>query len=255
MKPMLDGKVIVVTGAARGIGRAAAYAMAQAGASLALADFDEDGANTTAAQVARLGARCVVVRADVSREEEVAGLVNAAVARFGRLDGAFNNAGIEQRNTPLHLLSEAQWNAVNDVNLKGVFFCLKHEIRAMLETGGGAIVNTSSALGRVAIPNAAEYCASKGGVLGLSKAAAVEYGSQGIRVNAILPGVIRTPMIDSLVSQPQFAGLLPALEARHPIGRLGEPDEIAQAAVWLLSDLASFVNGSEFSVDGGYLAV
>ncbi|WP_341317562.1 glucose 1-dehydrogenase [Paraburkholderia sp. IMGN_8] len=255
MDKLLDGKVVIVTGAGRGIGRAAAYALADAGATLALADLDEDGARETAEHAQHLGVKAIVVKTNVAREQDVATLVERTVGEFGRLDGAFNNAGVEQRNTPLHELSEAQWNTVIDINLKGVFFCLKHEIAAMLKTGGGAIVNTSSGLGRVAIPGASEYCASKAGVLGLTKSAAIEYGAKNIRVNSILPGVIRTPMIDSLVSQPQFADLLPALEARHPIGRLGQPSEVADVVVWLLSGRSSFVTGGEIAVDGGYLAI
>jgi NAD(P)-dependent dehydrogenase (short-subunit alcohol dehydrogenase family) len=255
MRHPLDGKAVIVTGAARGIGRAAAFALGEAGASLALADLDEAGLQETAEQLERAGVRVVAVKTNVAHESDVAALVERAVDAFGGLHGAFNNAGVEQRNTALHELTEAQWDLVLDVNLKGVFFCLKHEIAAMLKSGGGAIVNTSSGLGRVAIPNAAEYCASKAAVLGVTKSAAVEYGARGIRVNAVLPGIIRTPMIESLITQPQFSGLLPQLESRHPIGRLGAPEEVADAVVWLLSDHASFVTGAEIAVDGGYLAL
>jgi NAD(P)-dependent dehydrogenase (short-subunit alcohol dehydrogenase family) len=255
MSLLLEGKVVIVTGAGRGIGEATAFALAKSGALLALADIDETAVYNTAKQIERNGGKAIAVKTDVTRESDVEALVNKTVAAFGRLDGAFNNAGVEQRNTPLHELSEDNWNLVLDINLKGVFFCLKHQIAAMLKTGGGAIVNTSSSLGRVAIPNAAEYCASKGGVLGLTKGAAIDYGASGIRVNAVLPGVIRTPMIDTLVTQPEFANLLPSLEARHPIGRLGKPEEIGDAVVWLLSDRSSFVTGSEIPVDGGYLTL
>ncbi|WP_028221279.1 SDR family NAD(P)-dependent oxidoreductase [Paraburkholderia oxyphila] len=253
-KPLED-KVVIVTGAGRGIGRAAAHALADAGASLALADLDEDGLLETAERVERSGAKAIAVKTNVARESDVAAFVERAREAFGRIDGAFNNAGVEQRNTALHELTQEQWDFVLDVNLKGVFFCLKHEIAAMLKSGGGAIVNTSSGLGRVAIPNAAEYCASKAAVLGVTKSAAVEYGARGIRVNAVLPGIIRTPMIESLIQQPQFSGLLPELEGRHPIGRLGTPNEVADTVVWLLSDRSSFVTGAEIAVDGGFLAL
>ncbi|SAL42248.1 Short-chain dehydrogenase/reductase SDR [Caballeronia turbans] len=255
MQHPLDGKAIIVTGAARGIGRAAAYALGEAGASLALADLDEEGLQETAEYLKRSGVQVMAVKTNVAREPDVAALVERAVTKFGRIHGAFNNAGVEQRNAALHEMTEEQWDVVMDVNLKGVFLCLKHEIAAMLKSGGGAIVNTSSGLGRVAIPNAAEYCASKAAVLGVTKSAAVEYGARGIRVNAVLPGIIRTPMIESLISQPQFSDLLPQLESRHPIGRLGSPHEVGDAVVWLLSDQSSFVTGAEIAVDGGYLAL
>ena len=255
MEKLLAGNVVIVTGAARGIGRAAALAVSEAGANVTLVDRDEASLHEVVEEISRKGVRALAIATDLAKEEGVARMVQRTVAEFGRLDGAFNNAGVEQRNTPLHELTEEQWDFVMNVNLKGVFLCMKHEIAAMLESGGGAIVNTSSALGRVGIPNAAEYCASKGGVLGLTKGAALDYGPKNVRVNAVLPGVIRTPMIESLVAQPQFADLLPALEARHPIGRLGLPTEVADAVVWLLSDRASFVHGAEIAVDGGYLAI
>ncbi|OYD73812.1 SDR family NAD(P)-dependent oxidoreductase [Paraburkholderia hospita] len=255
MNRLLDGKVVIVTGAARGIGRAAALAVAKAGASVALTDRDEAAVLEAANEIVSLGGSAIAIPGNVAHEADVARVVGATVERYGRLDGAFNNAGVEQRNTPLHELSEEQWDFVININLKGVFFCMKHQIAAMLPSGGGSIVNASSSLGRVGIPNASEYCASKGGVLGLTKGAALDYGMNNIRVNAVLPGVIRTPMIESLISQPQFSALLPALEARHPIGRLGMPSEVADAVVWLLSDSSSFVHGAEIAVDGGYLAI
>jgi NAD(P)-dependent dehydrogenase (short-subunit alcohol dehydrogenase family) len=194
------------------------------------------------------------VATDVADEAQVEALVAAAVDKFGRLDGAFNNAGLAQANVLLHDLTATQWRRIQSVNYDGVFFCMKHEIRTMLQTGGGAIVNTSSALGRVAVPRSADYCGSKGGVLGLTKGAAVDYGNQHIRVNAILPGAVDTPMVQALTSDPQFSGLLEKLRTSHPVGRIGLPEEIAAAAVWLLSDQSSFVTGAELAVDGGFLA-
>lgn len=178
----------------------------------------------------------------------------ATVEKFGRLDGAFNNAGLAQTNVLLHELTATQWRRIQSVNYDGVFFCMKHEIGAMLQSGGGAIVNTSSALGRVAVPLSADYCGSKGGVLGLTKGAAVDYGHRQIRVNAILPGAVDTPMVQALTSDPQFAGLLEKLRTSHPVGRIGLPEEVAAAAVWLLSEQSSFVTGAELAVDGGFLA-
>lgn len=255
MSEELKGKVIIVTGAAAGIGRAGAIACAAAGARVIAADVDVSGGNETLSAIQSAGGEAIFVKANVAVEAEVEALVAAAVKTYGRLDGAFNNAGLSQANLLLHELTLEQWRRVQSVNYDGVFLCMKHEIRAMLaQGGGGSIVNTSSGLGRVAIPRGAEYCGSKGGVLGVTKGAAVDYGHDNIRVNAILPGVIRTPMVEALINDPQFAGLLPILEARHPIGRLGLPSEVAELAVWLLSDKASFVTGAEMSVDGGYLA-
>jgi NAD(P)-dependent dehydrogenase (short-subunit alcohol dehydrogenase family) len=251
MNELLSERTVVVTGAAHGIGQATAIALARAGANLVLVDRDRDGAEGTADQVRAIGSEAIAVQADVSVEDDVARMVQATIAKFGRLDGAFNNAGVVQRNKPLHELSYEDWEYVQSVNLRGVFLCLKYEVRAMLNGRGGSIVNTASALGRVGLTNAAEYCASKGGVLGLTKGAALDYGTMNIRVNAILPGVIRTPM----VTQPSMEELLPLLEARHPIGRLGEPHEVADTVVWLLSNRSSFVTASEISVDGGYIAI
>ena len=251
MSKLLEGRAVVVTGAAKGIGKATAIALAEAGANLVLADWDKDGADITADEARQIGVDAIAVKVDVSNEEDVVQMVRAGVQRFGRVEGAFNNAGVVQRNKPLHELTQDEWEQVQSVNLKGVFLCVKHEVRAMLDTGGGSIVNTASALGRVGLTNASEYCASKGGVLGLTKGAALDYGTHNIRVNAVLPGVIRTPM----VTQPSMQHLLPMLEARHPIGRLGEPREVADAVVWLISDRSSFVTASEISVDGGYIAI
>ncbi|TDN69982.1 glucose 1-dehydrogenase [Paraburkholderia sp. BL10I2N1] len=255
MERVLDGKAIIITGGGGGIGRAAALGCAVAGARVVVADVGKAAGEATISLIREQGGEAVFVAVDVADETQVERLVATAIEEFGRLDGAFNNAGLSQTNVPLHELTVAQWRKVQGVNYDGVFFCMKHEIRAMLEGGGGSIVNVSSSLGRVSVPLAAEYCGSKAGVLGLTRAAAVDYGKKSIRVNAILPGVTKTPMVSSLVSNPQFAELLPRIEARHAMGRLGMPEEIAAAAVWLLSDQASFVTGAELAVDGGYLAM
>jgi NAD(P)-dependent dehydrogenase (short-subunit alcohol dehydrogenase family) len=219
-----------------------------------VADIGVAQGEDTVSAIRQQDGEAIFVATDVADEAQVEALVAATVDRFGRLDGAFNNAGLAHTNVLLHDLTAAQWRRIQSVNYDGVFFCMKHEIRAMLQTGGGAIVNTSSALGRVAVPRSADYCGSKGGVLGLTKGAAVDYGHQHIRVNAILPGAVDTPMVQALTSDPQFAGLLEKLRTSHPVGRIGFPEEIAAAAVWLLSDKSSFVTGAELAVDGGFLA-
>jgi NAD(P)-dependent dehydrogenase (short-subunit alcohol dehydrogenase family) len=181
--------------------------------------------------------------------------VEKTVSAYGRLDGAFNNAGLEQCALPLHELTTEQWERALRVDLTSVFWCLKYQVLAMLATGGGAIVNTASSLGQVAIPNASEYITAKHGVVGLTRAAAAEYGARGIRVNAVLPGIIRTPMIARLTEDARFSAFFDKLKDRHPIGRFGEPSEIGEAVKWLLSDAASFMNGAAMACDGGYLSI
>jgi NAD(P)-dependent dehydrogenase (short-subunit alcohol dehydrogenase family) len=250
-KPLQD-KVVIVTGAAGGIGRSCAVTLANAGAKLVLTDIAN--CDATIAAIRNSNYDATFVKADVGVEGDVEELVEQTVRKYGRLDGAFNNAGVEQCATPLHELTSAQWERAVRIDLTGVFFCLKHEIRAMLKSGGGAIVNTASALGAVAIPNASEYVSSKHGVVGLTRAAAVEYGARGIRVNAVLPGVIETPMLARAAADPGVAAYLESLRARNPAGRFGQPSEVGEAVAWLLSDSASFVMGASISVDGGTLA-
>jgi NAD(P)-dependent dehydrogenase (short-subunit alcohol dehydrogenase family) len=251
----LSGKTVIVTGAASGIGRASALLIARAGANVIVSDVAETAGRATVASIIDHGGSGLFVHADLSREADVQTLVDTTVAHFGRLDGAFNNAGIAQVGKALHELSTEEWERTLRVDLTAVFWCIKYEVLAMLRSGGGAIVNTASALGQVAIANASEYIAAKHGVLGLTRAAAAEYGAKGIRVNAVLPGIVRTQMVQSLAADPQFAAFLGKLTDRHPIGRFGEPGEIGEAVRWLLSDAASFVNGSSMAVDGGYLAI
>jgi NAD(P)-dependent dehydrogenase (short-subunit alcohol dehydrogenase family) len=251
----LSGKTVIVTGAANGIGRASALLMARAGATVVVSDVAESAGQAAVEAIVAEGGVGHFVRADISRETDVRTLVEETVARFGRLDGAFNNAGIAQRGKPLHELSTEEWEHTLRVDLTAVFWCIKYEVLAMLRTGSGSIVNTASSLGQVAIANASEYIAAKHGVLGLTRAAAAEYGARGIRVNAVLPGIVRTQMVQALAADPQFAAFLGKLIDRHPIGRFGEPSEIGEAVSWLLSDAASFVNGCSMAVDGGYLAV
>ena len=252
---LLDGKVVILTGAAGGIGRASAMALAAEGARVALVDRNCEGLEALRDELAAAGHQAHALPTDIAREDAVAEMVGRVLALHGRLDGAFNNAGLEQSNQLLHEIGEGEWNRSLAINLTGVFFCMKHQIRAMLESGGGAVVNTSSGLGETAVPRAAEYVAAKHGVIGLTRAAAVDYGARNIRANAILPGIVRTPMVERTAEDPTFAVMLEGLTARHPIGRLGLPHEIGAAAAWLLSDRASFVTGTAFPVDGGLLAL
>ncbi|MBD9600249.1 SDR family oxidoreductase [Pseudomonas sp. PDM10] len=251
----LNDRNIIITGASGGIGRASALAFAKAGARVVLVDRDASGLEETASAVTAAGGKVHSIVCDITNEEAVASAVDEVVTRFGQLHGAFNNAGVEQSNLPLHEISSAAWERIIRIDLTGVFYCMKYQIRAMLNSGGGAIVNTASSLGSVAIAAAADYVAAKHGVIGLTKAAAVDYGTLNIRVNAIMPGVIETPMIVRASQEPNFAKQFAALRERHPIGRLGQPEEVAKAALWLLSDDASFVTGTALAVDGGYLTV
>jgi NAD(P)-dependent dehydrogenase (short-subunit alcohol dehydrogenase family) len=255
MAGILQGKSIIVTGAGGGIGRATSLVLADAGASVIVSDINDDAARSTLDELRARGGTGTVVKADLAAEDDVRKLVDQAVSTYGRLDGAFNNAGLEQCALPLHELTTAQWERAIRVDLTSVFWCLKYQVIAMLASGGGAIVNTASALGQVAIQNASEYIAAKHGVVGLTRAAGAEYASRGIRVNAVLPGIIRTPMIGRLAEDARFSAFFGKLKERHPIGRFGEPSEIGEAVKWLLSDAASFMNGAAMSVDGGYLSV
>lgn len=255
MTGALQDKSIIVTGAGGGIGRAASLVLAAAGAKVVVTDIVEQAGRETVDAVHAGQGHASFFRADLSAERDVSALVEHAVSAHGRLDGAFNNAGLEQCAKPLHELTTEQWERALRVDLTSVFWCLKYQVLAMLKTGGGAIVNTASSLGQVAIQNASEYIAAKHGVIGLTRAAAAEYGARGIRVNAILPGIIRTPMIARLTEDARFSAFFDRLKDRHPIGRFGEPSEIGEAVKWMLSDSASFLNGAAMAVDGGYLAI
>ncbi|WP_283136816.1 SDR family NAD(P)-dependent oxidoreductase [Rhizohabitans arisaemae] len=249
----IKDRVVIVTGAASGMGAATAGLLASRGAKVVLADISDSGAEV-AEGIRRDGGDAEFVRTDVGRESDAEALVAATLDRYGKLDGAFNNAGIEMCSLPLHKLTGEQWERAIRVDLTGVFNCLKYEIIAMLESGGGSIVNTASAAGQVAIPNAAEYTAAKHGVVGLTKAAAADYGKQGIRVNAILPGTIETPMVARAMEDPTFQIYAEGLLQRHALHRFGKPGEIGESVAWLLSDGSSFVTGAAIPVDGGWLA-
>jgi len=247
------GKAVLVTGAAGGIGRAAALAFAAAGARVAVVDVDAKGGDDTVALIAQAGGEAFFVKADVSQSAQVEAMVAAVVERWGRLDCAFNNAGIEIEHLPLADSDEATFDRLIGVNVKGVWLCMKHEIRQMLKQGGGAIVNTASVAGLVGAPLMPLYAASKHAVVGLTKTAAAEYGKAGIRVNSVCPGIIRTPMLErALEREPRREK---SIVKAHPIGRLGEAEEIANAAIWLCSDAASFVTGHQLAVDGGLTAI
>ena len=251
MSILLDGKVALVTGAASGIGRASALAFARSGARVVVSDVARDGAEETVRLVCSNGGEARFIEADVSRSGDVEGLVKATVETYGRLDCAHNNAGIAAGGGPTAELPLDVWERVLRVNLTGVFLCLRAELGQMLRQGGGAIVNTASVAGLVGGAGIAAYVASKHGVVGLTKATALEYAAQGIRINAVCPGLVRTPMTAGLLADPErAAGAL----AREPIGRVGTPEEIAAAVVWLCSDAAAFVTGLAMAVDGGYVA-
>jgi NAD(P)-dependent dehydrogenase (short-subunit alcohol dehydrogenase family) len=251
MSGLLEGKSALVTGAASGIGRASALAFAREGARVTLADVDEAAGRRAAEEIAAAGGEARFSRADVTSENEVAALVRDAVAAFGGLDCALNNAGITGAPSPIQDLALAEFERVIALNLVGVFLCMKHEIPAM-QARGGAIVNMASGAGLVPTPALAPYCASKHAVLGLTKTAALENARTGIRVNAICPGSTDTPMLQaSMAGDPQVKKLI---LSSQPGGRLGTPEEIAEAAVWLCCDRASFVTGHSLIVDGGAVA-
>lgn len=248
----LKGKSIIITGAASGMGRSTALLAGQLGASLTLGDRTEEAGSELVKEIEASGGIAQFVRCDVTNEDDVKQLVGAAVDRYGRLDGAFNNAGVPNIGKVVHDLTWEEMERTYAVNVKGVFLCLKYEIPEMLKTGGGAIVNTASASSAVAFPAGADYISSKHAVLGLTRAAALDYAQQGIRVNCVMPGTVLTPMLKGLFeTAPETKTFL---ESRVPMGRLAEPEEIADSVVWMLSDRASYLTAAGISVDGGYTA-
>ena len=248
----LQGKVVLITGASSGIGRAAALAFARSKVKLVIGDVTMDGAEETAKMVRAAGSEAEVVRCDVSKRAEVFALVEKAVGRFGRIDVAFNNAGIEGTLKPLPDYPPELAERVIAINLLGVYWCLQAELPAMAKTGGGAIVNTASIAGLIGAQLFSAYVASKHGVVGLTKVAALESAAQKIRVNAVCPGVIQTPMLDRLGTE--IPGVTDSLAAAAPIGRIGTAEEIAEAVVWLCSPAASYVTGTTLAVDGAFTA-
>ena len=245
----LAGKVAFVTGAASGIGRITAVAFAQRGASVAVADIDQQRNHETARMITDLGGEAIAVRCDVTRGEDVQAALHHTVEAFGRLDYAFNNAGAEQQPKPTAEITEEEWDRIITINLRSVFLCLKYEIPLLLQHGGGAIVNTSSGAGVKVFGRGAAYAAAKHGVIGLTKDAALDYAGSNIRINAICPGIINTEMMDRFTEGTDEGR--DRVIAQEPIGRMGRPEEIAAAVVWLCSDAASFVTGHALVADGG----
>ena len=252
MTNTMTGKTALVTGGGSGIGRATALAYARAGARVLVADVDPTGGEETVALIENMSETAMFVTADVSRAGDVESMVNAAITAWGRLDCAFNNAGIQGDLSQTAECTEENWDQITGINLKGVWLCMKYEIMQMLKQGGGAIVNNASNFGVVGSVGMPAYSASKHGVIGLTKTAALEYAKTGIRINVVCPGPVQTPLVDKIIErQPE---IVEAITQREPIGRMGQPEEIAGAVVWLCSAEASFVIGATLAVDGGFVA-
>jgi NAD(P)-dependent dehydrogenase (short-subunit alcohol dehydrogenase family) len=243
------GKVVLVTGGNAGIGRAAAIEFTKQGAQVVVSGRREKEGLEVIDELETLGGEAIFIKTDVSKESDVKAMIEQTLATFGRLDCAFNNAGIVQAPTPLPDQTEETYDQIMDINVKGVWLSLKHEIPAMLKTGGGAIVNNSSVGGLVGFATAPVYVASKHAVIGLTKSVALEYATQHVRVNAVAPGTIETRMFRDFAPE-----VRQMLESAHPMGRIGQPEEIASTVVWLCSDGASFVTGQTVPIDGGYTA-
>lgn len=252
-KKMMEEKAGLVTGAGSGIGRAGALAFARNGARVLVSDIDEASGRETVELIAESGGEADFHQCDVSDEEQVKALVDATVSIFGKLDFAFNNAGMNGVFAPLGEIESATWDRMMKVNLYSTFHCLKHEINAMLQTGGGAIVNTASAAGLIGIAHNAPYTASKFGIVGITRSAAMDYGRQGIRINALTPGSTTSPMMKNAFEQ-NSAEFQESILSAIPMHELAEPEDQAEAAVWLCSDRARMVTGISLPVDGGWLA-
>ena len=240
-------KVAFVTGAASGIGRATAVAFATEGARVAILDLTEDALAETADAVRNAGTQVLVIACDVSKPEQVEAAIGQVVETFGRLDIAFNNAGVENKAAPVAEIELDEWDRILDINLRGTFVCMKHELAQMVRQGSGVIVNTSSGAGVRGVAGGASYAASKHAIIGLTKSAALDYAKQNIRVNAILPGNIETPMMNRFTD----GDIQKAIDL-EPVGRLGKPEEIAEAVLWMSADLGAFVTGAAIAVDGGW---
>ncbi len=250
MERQFENKVAIVTGGSFGIGRATAILFAQRGAKVAIVDWIENHEALNAIQAA--GGEAIFIKCDVSKDSDVRAMVEQTVSTFGRLDYAFNNAGIEGESAVTHEVTEENFDKVIGINLKGVWLCMKYQIPHMLRQGKGAIVNCSSIAGVIGFPGIPIYTASKHAVIGITKTTALEYAQSGIRVNAVCPGAIQTPMIDRFMEKNKASK--EQMVSGEPIGRFGEPEEIAEAAIWLCSDASSFVTGHALLADGGWVA-
>ena len=250
MEKQFQGKVAIITGASFGIGRSTAILFAERGAKVAVVDWKEN--NETVNSIKSAGGEAIFIKCDVSKDSDVKAMVEQTISTFGRLDYAFNNAGIEGESAPTHEVTEENFDRVIGINVKGVWQCMKHQIPHMLRQGKGAIVNCSSIAGVIGFPGIPIYTASKHAVIGITKAAALEYAQQGIRVNAVCPGAIQTAMIDRFIEKNKLTK--ESMVSGEPIGRFGEPEEIAEAAFWLCSDASSFTTGHALVVDGGWVA-
>lgn len=249
-----EGKVALVTGAGSGIGRASALAFARSGARVAVCDVNSAGGGDTVQQIASAGGEARFFKADVTDEQQVQELIDSCVEAFGRLDYAHNNAGIGAMPAPLHDADRASFERVLAVNVVGVWLCLKHEARVMLAQGSGAIVNTASLAGLIGFPSNVAYSASKHAVVGITRTAALEYAQAGIRVNAVCPSFINTPMVEGLIAAAGPRMSLERLAHMQPMGRLGTVEEVAEAVVWLCGDASAFITGVALPIDGGTTA-
>jgi NAD(P)-dependent dehydrogenase (short-subunit alcohol dehydrogenase family) len=252
MTGQVQGKIALVTGGGSGIGRATALALAREGAKVMIADYVPEGGDRTVKMIKEKGGEASFIHTDVSVTRQVEAMVNKTVETYGRVDCAFNNAGIEGRLANTVEATEENFDRIIAINLKGVWLCMKYQIPQMLKQGGGAIVNTASAAGLVGIEGLSAYNASKHGVIGLTKTAALEFATKNIRVNCVCPGAINTPMVARLID----TGAMNEQELMtiEPVGRMGKPEEIGEGVVWLLSDAASFVTGHPLAIDGGWVA-
>lgn len=248
-----ENKVALVTGAASGLGLATTKAFAESGASVVLADWNEEAAQSAAKELAAQGHKTLAIRCDVSDDAQVEAMVKQTVATFGKLDAAYNNAGVQNVLAETADTTREDYDRVMGINLRGVWSCMKFELQQMRKQGSGAIVNCSSLGGLLGGAERGVYHAAKHGVIGFTKSAALEYAARGIRVNAVCPGMIQTPMFDKMIAEGQGDELDRMLKAFVPMGRMGRPEEIADAVVWLCSSAASYVTGQSISVDGGYV--
>lgn len=240
-------KIVFITGAASGIGHAAALAFAQEGAQVAILDRSADALKTVETAIQDLGGNVLSISCDISSPDQVKAAIKQVIDHFGRLDVAFNNAGVENKATPVHEIELAEWDRILNINLRGTFTCMKYELAQMVKQGGGVVVNTSSGAGIRGVAGGAAYAASKHAIIGLTRSAALDYAKDNIRVNAVLPGNIETPMMNRFTN-----GELQKAIDLEPVGRLGKPEEIAEAVLWMASDLGGFVTGASTVIDGGW---